>query len=145
MKLSVAPLTFISRGKVTESFPWKDIFKRGISSNVWCFFIASLIISNISVGEWGLKEVFCQRKYIKDEKTGNRGNIHFDERTFMLLMDVSPRVVFSLPSLMFCEILRPSGISQISVGRRAALRATTSQGKHMTGMLSSFRKLSLSL
>lgn len=51
--------------------------------------------------------MFCQRKYIKDEKSGgSRGNIRFDENAFMLVMDVSsPRVVFSLPSLMFGEIL----------------------------------------
>lgn len=79
------------------------------------------------------------------KRVGNRGNIHFDEHTCMLLMDVSPRVVFSLPLLVFGEILRSPGISQISVGRRAALRATTSQGKCMMGMLSSLRKPSLSL
>ena len=51
--------------------------------------------------------MFCQRKYIKDEKSGgSRGNIRFDENALMLVMDVSsPRVVFSLPSLMFGEIL----------------------------------------
>ncbi len=71
--------------------------------------------------------MFCQRKYIKDEKSGTRGNIHFDENAFMLVMGVFPWVVFLFPSLMFGEILRSTGISQISVGRRAGLRATTSQ------------------
>lgn len=55
------------------------------------------------------------------KRAGTRGNIHFDEKTFMLVMDASPDVVFSLPSLTFAEILRSSGISQISAGRRAAL------------------------
>lgn len=63
----------------------------------------------------------------------------------MLVMDASLSVVFSLPSLMFSKILRSCGISQISVGRRAALRATTSHGKRMMRMLLSLRKLLLYL
>lgn len=45
---------------------------RRISSNVWSSFIVRLIITNISVREWGLKEVFCERKYIKDEESGEK-------------------------------------------------------------------------
>lgn len=63
----------------------------------------------------------------------------------MLVMDASLSVVFSLPSLMFSKILRSCRISQISVGSRAALRATTSHRKCMMRMLLSFRELLLYL
>lgn len=63
-------LTFYLKRKSYPKFHLKSrVQKKKISSNVCCFFIVNLIISNISVREWGLKEVFCQKKYIKDEKS----------------------------------------------------------------------------
>lgn len=47
---------FSFRGNVQK----KDIIKCLV------LFYCNLIITNISVREWGFKEVFCQRKYIKD-------------------------------------------------------------------------------
>lgn len=141
---------FISRGKVTQSFPWKAMFKRGKeSSNVLCSFIVNLIITNISVRDWGLKEVFCLWKYIKDKRKYIKKSGEYRKYSLwwghILVMEASLSVVFSLPSLVFSKILRSCGISQISVGRRAALRATTSHGKRMMRMLLSFRKLLLYL
>lgn len=136
---------FPSLEKLLKVSPWKEVFKRQKELlNVWCSFIVNLIITNISVRDWGFKDVFCQRKYIKDKKKRrNTGKFCFDEDTFMLVTDASFRLVFSLPSLMFSKILWSYGISQIFLGRRVALRATTSHGKCMMRMLLSFRKLSL--
>lgn len=77
------------------------------------------------------------------KRAGTRGNIDFDENTFMLVMDVSPRVVFSLPSLMFGEIFKVVW-NLPNLCRQEGCFESNHIPREM-GMLSSFRKLSLSV